>query len=129
MTKASFLKWLAVAAILVTGGIHLLEARDSFGEAAYKGILFVGNGLGAIVASIGILRERRWGWWLGLAVAAGAMVAYILSRTVGLPQLPAEPDAWLEPAGVASLIAEALFIIAFVAARNSIPARNVRRDQ
>ena len=66
---------------------------------------------------------------MGLAVAAGAIVAYVLSRTVGLPQLPAEPDAWLEPAGVASLIAEALFIIAFVAARNSIPARNVRRDQ
>lgn len=117
MMKASFLKWLAVAAILVTGGIHLAEARDAFGDAAYKGLLFVSNGLGALVAAVGIVRLRRWSWWLGLAVAAGAMVAYVLSRTIGLPQLPAEPDAWLEPAGVASLIAEGLFIIAFVAVR------------
>ena len=119
LTRSSFLKWLAVATILVTGGIHLFEARDAFGDAAYKGILFVANGLGAIVAAVGILRDRSWGWWLGLAIAGGAMLAYILSRTVGLPGLPAEPDAWLEPTGVASLIAESIFVIALLmTARN-----------
>ena len=114
MSKSSFLRWLAIGAVLVTGGIHLVEARNAFGDAAYKGILFVANALGAIVAAIWILRRSRGGWWLGLAVAAGAMVAYILSRTVGLPGLPAEPDAWLEPAGVASLVAEGLFVLTFL---------------
>ena len=42
------------------------------------------------------------------------MIAYCLSRTVGLPYIPAEPDAWLEPLGVASLAAEGLFIGVFV---------------
>ena len=38
-------------------------------------------------------------------------------RQVELPQIPAEPDAWLEPLGVASLIGEASFVAVFVAKR------------
>jgi hypothetical protein len=34
-----------------------------------------------------------------------------------LPGLPAEPDAWLEPMGVASLVCEALFVIVFAVAQ------------
>jgi hypothetical protein len=110
-------KWLAVAAILGTGAIHVVEARDSFAEARYKGLLFVANGLGAAVAALGLSRgEREWGWVLGLLIAGGAFLGYVASRTVGLPGLPAEPDAWLEPAGVASLVCEALFIVLFVVA-------------
>jgi hypothetical protein len=108
------LKWLALAAILGTGFIHVAEARDAFGEATYKGLLFVANGLGSLVAAFGIYRnQRESGWLLGLVVAAGAFLGYVASRTVGLPGLPAEPDAWLEPMGVASLVCEALFIILF----------------
>ena len=114
------LKWLAIVAIIGTGLIHLVEARDSFGEAAYKGILFVANGVGALVAAIGIYRnERLLGWTLGLLVAGGAFLAYVASRTVGLPGLPAEPDAWLEPMGVASLVCEGLFIIVFLMTRRA----------
>jgi hypothetical protein len=111
------LRWLAMAAILGTGLIHLVEARDSFGEAMYKGLLFVANGVGALVAAFGLYRsQREWGWVLGLLVAGGAFLGYVASRTVGLPGLPAEPDAWLEPMGVASLVCEAAFIILFVVA-------------
>jgi hypothetical protein len=56
-----------------------------------------------------------------LQSACGALVAYAISRTVGLPGLPAEPDAWLEPLGVVSVIAELVFL--FCAAR-----RNFRCD-
>ena len=70
------------------------------------------------IAAIGIYRNRRTlGWLLGLLVAGGAIVAYVASRTVGLPGLPAEPDAWLEPAGVASLMCEAFFCVLFLMAR------------
>ena len=54
--------------------------------------------------------KSSWGWGLGLLVAGSTLVAYIPSRTVGLPGLEAEPDAWFEPMGLASLIAEGLFI-------------------
>ena len=112
------LKWLAIAAILGTGFIHMVEARDAFGEATYKGLLFIANGIGAVVAAVGVYRNRREpGWLLGLLVAGGAFLGYVASRTVGLPGLPAEPDAWFEPMGVASLVCEGLFIILFAVAQ------------
>jgi hypothetical protein len=118
------LKWLAIAALVGTGIIHAIEAPDSFGEATYKGVLFVANAVGALVAAYGIHSNRRgWGWLLGLLVAGGAFVAYVASRTVGLPGLPAEPDAWLEPMGVASLVCEGTFVILFVLAERMRSAR------
>jgi hypothetical protein len=114
-TRSPFLGWLAILAIVASGVIHLLEARDAFGDAAYKGALFVAQGLGALVAAVGVYRDQRgWGWFLGLLVTGGALVGYVASRTVGLPGLPAEPEAWLEPMGVASLIVEGLFVVLFV---------------
>lgn len=97
-----------VVLILITGLIHLIDAPGSFDDAAYKGILFGLNGLGAAIAAIGIYRgERTWGWGLGLLVAAGALIGYLISRTVGLPGL--EPDEWLEPLGLLSLVVEGAF--------------------
>ncbi len=117
-TPSPTVKWLAIAALLGTGLIHLLEARDSFGDATYKGLLFVANGAGALVAAFGVYRNQRAvGWLLGLLVAGGALLGYVASRTVGLPGLPAEPAAWLEPIGVASLVCETLFVILFVLTR------------
>jgi hypothetical protein len=78
---SSIVKWLAIAAILSTGFIHVVEARDAFGDATYKGLLFVGNGVGALMAAIGIYCDRRTlGWLLGLLVAGGAILAYMASR-------------------------------------------------
>ena len=117
-TRSHGLKTIAVVAIVVTGLIHIATARDSFSEATYKGLLFVANGIGAFLAAAGIYRNRAdWGWLLGALVAGGAFLGYVLSRTVGLPGLPAEPDAWLEPLGLASLIAEGVFLAAFAGAR------------
>ena len=102
---------LAILAILVTGAIHFKDAPDAFDEMRYKGILFALNGVGSLLCAVGIgLGARSWGWGLGLLIAAGSIAGYIASRTIGLPGIPAEPDAWLEPLGVASLVAEGLFV-------------------
>ncbi|MEO8453306.1 MAG: hypothetical protein ABI647_26195 [Gemmatimonadota bacterium] len=111
------LKRLAILAILGTGLIHAMEAPPAFSEERYKGILFVANGIGALVAAIGIYRNQRLGWILGLLISLSTIIAYVASRTVGLPGLAAEPDAWLEPLGVLSLVCEAVFVIVFIAAR------------
>src|SRR5580765_5170627 len=111
-TLSPTVKWLAIAAILGTGLVHIVEAQDAFGDATYKGLLFIGNGVGALVAAIGIYRDQRaLGWLLGGLIAGGALLAYVASRTIGLPGLPAEPDAWLEPMGVVSLLCETLFVV------------------
>jgi hypothetical protein len=111
-------KVIAVVAILTIGLIHLWMTRDAFGNATYEGLLFVANGVGALVAAVGVQRDRAgWGWLLGALIAGGTLLAYVISRTVGLPGLPAEPDAWLEPLGVVSVVAELVFL--FSAARRS----------
>lgn len=120
MSPTPTVKWLAIAATLGTGLIHAVGARDAFGDATYKGLLFIGNGVGALAAAIGIYRDQRaLGWLLGLLVAGGAILAFVASRTIGLPGLPAEPDAWLEPMGVASLLCETLFVILLTVTRTS----------
>jgi hypothetical protein len=93
-TPTRSLKVVAVVAIVATGLIHLWTARDAFGEATCKGLLFVANGIGALVAAVGVYRDRAdWGWLLGALVAGGAFLGYVLSRTVGLPGLPAMEGA------------------------------------
>lgn len=112
--KQKILLWLGIGFILAIGLIHAYDAKDSFEEAAYKGWLFYANGVGALIAALGIFRKQNWGWNLGLMIAAGSFVCYVLSRTLGLPQIPAEPDAWLEPLGVLSLIAEGSFVGVYI---------------
>ncbi|GAC1658151.1 MAG: hypothetical protein NVS4B3_25300 [Gemmatimonadaceae bacterium] len=109
-------EWAGIVLILVTGAIHLIDAPSSFDDARYKGLLFLANGAGAGVSALGIFRgERSWGWGLGALVAGGALVGYIISRTVGLPGLP--PDVWLEPLGILSLVIEAGFLVVFLRTR------------
>jgi hypothetical protein len=109
-----------IALILVTGAIHFIDAPSSFGDATYKGVLFLTNGIAAIVAAVGIYRgDRTWGWGLGVLVAGGALVSYVISRTVGLPGLA--PDVWLEPLGILSLLVEATFVVLFARSRGTVP--------
>jgi hypothetical protein len=106
--------WIMIALIIVTGAVHVIDAPDALEEAAYKGWLFYANGAAALAAVWGVYRRQDWGWNLGLMVAAGSLAGYVASRTVGLPMIPAEPDAWFEPLGVMSMIAEAGVIAVFV---------------
>lgn len=110
-----FLSWSAVALIVIVGAIHMINAPDSFQEAHYKGWLFYLNGAGALAAACGIFRGQHWGWYLGLMVAVGSFLGYVASRTIGLPLIAAEPEAWFEPLGVLSLMVEAAFITLFAA--------------
>ncbi|MDD5078565.1 MAG: hypothetical protein PHQ84_06135 [Candidatus Omnitrophica bacterium] len=116
-TKKIF-TWLGIVLILITGLVHFLDAPDSFSDAPYKGWLFYINFAGALLAALGIFFNKLdWGWNLGFLIAAGSILGYIASRTVGLPFIPAEPDEWFEPLGVISLAVEGLFIAVFVLKR------------
>jgi hypothetical protein len=114
LPRTNGITWLGIALLLVTAAIHFIDAPGSFDDAKYKGVLFIINGIGALIAAIGLWRnERGWGWNLGALVAVSTALGYVLSRTVGLPQVPAEPDAWLEPLGFASLLVELGFVAVY----------------
>jgi hypothetical protein len=107
--KFRSLQWLGLTVILQTGLIHLYLAPESFAHAAYEGVLFCANAIGALVAAYGIYRGKAWGWNLGLLIAAGSIVAYIVSRTVGLPGIAVED--WSQPLGLGSLAVESAFLV------------------
>ncbi|MGB3684182.1 MAG: hypothetical protein WA990_17015 [Rubrobacteraceae bacterium] len=111
--------WTGIALIGLTGLIHLIDAPEYFDMATYLGLSFVLNALGAALAAYGIYQGRSWGWALGIAVAGGAFVAYIVSRTVGLPGLA--ETAFFETLGILSLLVEALFtgLAAYILSGNS----------
>ena len=68
------------------------------------------NAVGAIIAAVGIYRGvRSWGRILGLLIAGGALIGYVISSAVGLPGLPVYKR--FDPIGVLSLIIESLFIL------------------
>jgi hypothetical protein len=104
------LVWVGVSLIAVVGLVHLIAVPEYFEFATYLGLLFAANVLGAVVSAIGIYRGARWGWPLGVLVAGGAFVMYVVSRTIGLPGLPEGEREWLDPPGILSLIVEGLFV-------------------
>ena len=98
-----------VGLISLVGLIHLLVTPEYYGFAAYLGLLIFANFAGSAVSAVGIYQGRLWGWVLGVVMAAGAFVAYVESRTLGLPGLPSwEP--FTEPPGMISLLVEGIFL-------------------
>lgn len=115
----------AIAAALVSAAVHAQLVPEHLEEMPYIGVLFlIGTAL-LVLAVVALLlpRWRRAGWWLGSIVCAGMIVAYVLSRTVGLPDGYAEE--WGDAAGTVSLLVQAVFLAA--AAVTAARARRVRR--
>jgi hypothetical protein len=106
--KSKNLDWVGIVLITLVGVIHLLLMRGEYNEAHYLGMLFAASFAGAIIAAVGIYRGSLWGWILGFFVAAGSIVGYVLSRTVGLPGM--EIEQWLNPYGMLSILLEAVFL-------------------
>lgn len=115
VSTARNVKRAGIILIAVVGLIHLIEAPEYYETAAYVGSLFLANGIGATISAYGIYRGASWGWALGVLVAGGAFVAYILSRTVGLPGATGlAQESFFEPLGLVSLSVEALFVFFYV---------------
>lgn len=111
--KSKVLQWTAILLILITGYLHYVTAAEEYSEARYMGVLFLLNFFGSLVAAIGIFRGKLWwGWGLGIFITAGSILAYIQSRTVGMPGM--EVEEWYDPIGISAILVEGLFIVVFV---------------
>jgi hypothetical protein len=71
-------------------------------------LVLLANVLGAVIAALGIYRDRRWGWLLGSFIAGVSVLLYLAQETVGLPGLP---KMWLEPSRIVALIVEGAFVL------------------
>ena len=131
MTPESTLRRLAAAAIAAVGVIHLALSPEYLDEQAYVGVLFIGGGIAALFVAFRLwFAADRAAGGLGVLIAAGMFVGFVLSRTVGLPGF--KEEEW-ELSGIVSLILEAGFIGTYFASlratRAAVPARRNSRDR
>lgn len=102
--KSRILQWIAIILMIAIGTLHFITAPGEYVEARYMGVLFLLNFLGALVAAVGIIRKNFWwGWALGVFIAAGSIIGYIQSRTIGMPGMGVE--AWADLGAIAQVIA------------------------
>jgi peptidoglycan/LPS O-acetylase OafA/YrhL len=114
-TVSKRVRTLGIVLIVIVGLLNfhlphfLLESTTDFNSATYfLEFAFLVNLLGAVVAAVGIYRNLRWGWLLGMLIVGVSFVLYLVQETVGLPGLP---KMWWEPSRIVSLIVEALFVV------------------
>lgn len=108
----AIVRTLAVLGLAGVALIHLLDAHDTFVAAPYKGWLYVGLIVGSL-ATAGVLARRSdpRAWLAALLLPLGALVAFVYSRTVGLPEGADDIGNWWEPLGLASMFVEAALVV------------------
>jgi hypothetical protein len=107
LSRSSRQRSLAVTALALTAGIHIALVPAHLREAPYAGALFVA--LSATALAIAILLaacNHRLVWLAAGALSLTALLAYLVSRSVGLPLLADDVGDWLNPLGVAAVLAE-----------------------
>src|SRR3954453_6031143 len=86
------------------GVIHLLDSIGKYSETRYLFWMYIALIVGSIaVAGLVLFTRARAAFRAAAALAASALIGYVLSRTTGLPQASDDIGNWTEPLGLASL--------------------------
>ncbi len=105
-------RWPAAALLVEIAAIHISLVPQHLREAPYVGALFVALSVGALVtAAVLLICDDRRVWLSAALLAGGAIVAYIVSRSIGLPSLADDIGDWLNPLGGAAVLAETLTLV------------------
>ena len=107
IVRDAIVRSVAVVGLAGVALIHVLDAHDTFVATPYKGWLYVGLIAGTLITAAVLLRRDDPRAWVAAALfPAGAFAAFVVSRTVGLPQGADDIGNWVEPLGLASLFVE-----------------------
>ncbi|WP_170133292.1 hypothetical protein [Arthrobacter livingstonensis] len=110
------LRALPVVALIVAGAAHIPVIPAHLHEAPYIGVLFIVlTAASFVLAAVLALGDVSVAYFSTAAVMALALLAYVVSRTIGLPQIGDDIGNWLEPLGVVSVIAEATACLSAIA--------------
>ena len=116
--------WLGLLLLAGIAWIHYQGIPDKLGETAYLGWSYILLVAGCAAAGAWLLSDRwRNGYVVGLVISLGALLAYTLTRTTGLPHARGDIGNWAEPIGVVSLLLEAAFVILAVVQLRRAPIR------
>jgi hypothetical protein len=108
------LRWWAAVLLVVTAGAHVPVIGPHLEEAPYIGVLLVLLTAGSIIlAAVLVIRDTRTAWTLAGTMTLLAVIAFVLARTVGLPQIGDDIGDWTDPWGIVSITVETLtFLLA-----------------
>jgi hypothetical protein len=109
-------RWPAAAALSATAAIHMTLVPDHLREAPYAGALFIALSAAALATAMLLsAADHDLAWLAAIAISLGALVAYFLSRSIGLPSLRDDIGDWVNPLGVAAVACEALTLVCWIA--------------
>jgi hypothetical protein len=107
----SELRWPAAALLAEIAAIHIVLVPAHLREAPYAGALFIALSAASLaLAAVIIVSDHPMGWLAACGLAASAIFAYLVSRSVGLPMMSDDVGDWVNPLGVGALCAEAIAI-------------------
>lgn len=106
------LRYPAAAAALAAGLAHVPVTPEHLAEAPYIGVLFILLTVTCVLGTVALLVSDSVFVWLSLGGAAAlAVIAYVVSRTLGLPMMADDIGNWLEPLGVLSIATESVVVV------------------
>ena len=110
---------IGVLALLVTAGTHIPLIGEHLEEAPYVGWLFIVlSAVSIVLAGLLVVRDSRAVWFASGATTFLAVIAFFLSRTVGLPQIGDDIGNWTDPLSYPAIVAEIIAaVIAYVVLR------------
>lgn len=98
---------LAVVGVAGIAVIHILDVPVTFAGAKYIFWLYITIIVGAIPCSLVLLQWSSRLVWVGPALlAAGPLLGYLLTRSVGLPGDSGDIGNWLDSLGLTSMFVE-----------------------
>lgn len=107
------LRYPAALLAVVAGLAHVPVTPDHLNEAPYIGGLFITLTIACVLLAAALLVWDSPVVWATLGVSCLlAVVAYLLSRTVGLPLMADDVGNWLETLGVVSVLTETGVVMA-----------------
>jgi hypothetical protein len=107
--------------------IHILELPDTLGDQAYVGWLFIAAIVSSLLLATILTRTNNSSAWIVTGgFAALVLIAFLFSRTTGLPGFTDYKGVWDDPSGLRSMVVEGLVVLvsgAVLATRNPAIAR------
>ena len=103
----------AVLALVVTSATHAPLIREHLSEAPYVGWLFATLSAVSVLLAVALLvADTRVVWAATGVLGAASVLAFLLSRTTGLPQIGDDVGNWSEPLGYPAIAAESVVVLA-----------------